>query len=257
MVEESQADDAHKRIDRAKLDALLGWCEVTSCRRQQLLEYFGDKTQHACGNCDICLRPPVTWDATEAAQMALSCVYRTGQRFGAGHVIDVLRGQKNDKVLRFGHDQLSTFNIGAAFQERQWRSIFRQLVVRGFLNVDHASFGALRLSESSRSLLRGETRLLLREEQEKPRIRRTKVSYSLELEDEDLMEALREARREIATARGVPPYVIFHDSTLLEMIALRPAGTEDLLQVSGVGQAKLEAYGETFLEVIRRFHPPR
>jgi len=257
MAAESQADETHKRIEQAKLDALLGWCEVTTCRRAQLLAYFGDHLDAPCGNCDICLRPPVTWNATEAAQKALSCVYRTGQRFGAGHVIDVLRGQRKDKVLRFQHDQLSTFGIGSEFSDIQWRSIFRQLVVRGFLAVDHGSFGALRLSESSRSLLRGETELHLREEQSKPRRRREKVSYELELEDEELMDALKETRRIIAAANDLPPYVIFHDSTLLEIVQMRPTSAGELLQITGIGQAKLEKYGETFLGIVQQFQPSR
>ena len=156
MVEESDADPKHKRAERAKLDALLGWCEVTTCRRRHLLEYFGEMPQADCGNCDVCLQPPVTWDGTEVAQKALSCVYRTGQRFGAGHVIDVLRGQARDKVVNFRHDKLSTFGIGSEFPDTRWRSIFRQLVVRGYLSVDHSRFGALRLTRKSRGLLRGE-----------------------------------------------------------------------------------------------------
>ncbi len=257
MVEESQADENHKRIDRAKIDALLGWCEVTACRRQQLLAYFGEFMPQPCGNCDICLRPPVTWDGTEAAQKALSCVYRTGQRFGAGHVIDVLRGQQRDKVQKFGHDQLSTFGIGAAYSDNQWRSIFRQLVVRGFLSVEHGQFGALRLTQSARGLLRGETTLQLREEPDKPKKRRASVRIELELEDEDLMDALRETRREIASAHGIPPYVIFHDATLVDMIQQRPQRVEDLLQISGIGQAKLEKYGQIFLDIIHQFQPAR
>jgi ATP-dependent DNA helicase RecQ len=257
MVEESQADENHKRIDRAKIDALLGWCEVTACRRQQLLAYFGEFMPQPCGNCDICLRPPVTWDGTEAAQKALSCVYRTGQRFGAGHVIDVLRGQQRDKVQKFGHDQLSTFGIGAAYSDNQWRSIFRQLVVRGFLSVEHGQFGALRLTQSARGLLRGETTLQLREEPDKPKKRRASVRIELELEDEDLMDALRETRREIASAHGIPPYVIFHDATLVDMIQQRPQRVEDLLQISGIGQAKPEKYGQIFLDIIHPFQPAR
>jgi ATP-dependent DNA helicase RecQ len=256
MVEESPADEAHKRLERTKLDGLLGWCEVTGCRRQALLAYFGEILSEPCGNCDTCLRPPITWDATEAAQKALSCVFRTGQRFGAGHVIDVLRGQRRDKVVRFHHDELSTFGIGEDFSDVQWRSIFRQLVVRGYLTVEHGQFGALRLADDARPLLRGETTLKLREVEEKPKRRSRPAKVELELEDEELMEALREARRELASENGVPPYVIFHDATLLEMIQTRPQRLSDMLQITGVGQAKLEKYGSIFLEVIQRFHPP-
>ena len=253
MVAESPADDAHKRVERSKLDALLGWCEVTTCRRKPLLAYFGETHDQDCGNCDNCLRPPVTWDGTEAAQKALSCVYRTGQRFGAGHVIDVLRGQRRAKVLEFGHDQLSTFGIGAGFSDVRWRSIFRQLVVHGYLNVDHNRYGALRLTGSSRALLRGETNLALREDAEKPKVSRSRIRVTLNATDEPLMEALRDERREIAEEHGVPPYVVFHDAALLDMIRLRPAALQDMLEVSGVGQSKLEKYGQAFLDVLNRF----
>ncbi len=259
MVDESPADEQHKRIERAKLDALLGWCEVTTCRRRHLLAYFGEGADEDCGNCDICLKAPVTWDGTEAAQKALSCVYRTGQRFGAGHVIDVLRGSGNDKVRRFRHDALSTYGIGADLSEAQWRSIFRQLLVRGYLRADHASFGALKLTPTSRSLLRGETELTLREDpvQAKPRkLREPREPIELDIEDEDLMEALKARRRELASASGVPPYVIFHDASLKEMIQLRPRTLSDLLEVSGVGQAKLDKYGQDFLNILLEFHPP-
>lgn len=255
MVEESTADDAHKRIERTKLDGLLGWCELTTCRRRHLLAYFGETLESDCGNCDICLHPPVTWDATEAARKALSCVYRTGQRFGAGHVIDVLRGQSRDKVLGFRHDKLSTFGIGAEFSAQQWRSIFRQLVVRGYLRVDHSRYGALRLAASSRALLRGESTLALREDADRPKTRKTKAKTGtvVSSEDEPLMQALREQRRVLADADAVPPYVVFHDAALLDMIRLRPNSLTDMLEVTGVGQRKLEKYGQIFLDVLARF----
>lgn len=252
MAEESDANESYKRIERTKLNALLGWCEVTTCRRRHLLAYFGEELVEDCGNCDVCLRPPVTWDGTEAAQKALSCVYRTGQRFGVGHVIDVLRGQTPEKVRRFGHDQLSTFGIGAELSDNQWRSIFRQLVVRSYLQVDHGRYGALTLTRASRGLLRGELTLTLREDAEKPK-RKTPVKgeITLELEEEDLYEALKTLRRELASEHGVPPYVIFHDATLLLMTRHRPQSAEQMLALSGVGQAKMQRYGEAFLEVIR------
>lgn len=256
MVEESQADDAHKRVERTKLDALLGWCEVTTCRRRHLLEYFGEETTQACGNCDICLHPPITWDGTEAAQKALSCVYRTGQRFGAGHVIDVLRGQTKDKVLGFGHDRLTTFGIGAEFSDNQWRSIFRQLVVRGFLRVDHNLYGALCLTDLSRDLLRGDIQLMLREEAKTPKKSRPRKStYVLEIEDEDLMDDLKALRKRIAEENSIPPYLVFHDATLVEMIQQRPPTLSDMLEVSGVGQAKLQKYGQVFLELLQQHTP--
>ena len=252
MAEESEADESYKRIERTKLNALLGWCEVTTCRRRHLLAYFGEELGGDCGNCDVCLRPPVTWDGTEAAQKALSCVYRTGQRFGAGHVIDVLRGQTPEKVRRFGHDQLSTFGIGADLSDNQWRSIFRQLVVRSYLQVDHGRYGALTLTRASRGLLRGELTLTLREDAEKPKRKApVKGEITLELEEEDLYEALKALRRDLASENGVPPYVIFHDATLLLMTRHQPQGAEQMLALSGVGQAKMQRYGEAFLEVIR------
>ncbi|MCB1684721.1 MAG: HRDC domain-containing protein, partial [Pseudomonadales bacterium] len=259
MVAESPSDEFHKRVERAKLDALLGWCEITTCRRHELLRYFGEASATACGNCDICLRPPATWDGTEAGRKALSCVYRTGQRFGAGHVIDVLRGQNRDKVLGFGHDRLSTFGIGTEFSDRQWRSILRQLVVRGYLSVDHARYGALRLTEESRALLRGEETLRLREDPEPTRARRAarisggRKPIELNIEDEELMDALRALRKEIADEQGVPPYVVFHDATLIEMIQVRPASPADLLEISGIGQSKLEKYGQKFLDLLGEF----
>lgn len=250
MVDESQADPAHKRIERTKLDGLLGWCELTTCRRQALLHYFGEQGPEYCGNCDICLTPPVTWDATEAAQKALSCVYRTGQRFGAAYVTDVLRGEHSDRIVQNGHDRLSTFAIGTEISDQQWRSIYRQLVVRGYLLVDHAHHGALKLSEKSRALLKGDAELKLREDQSKVKKRRPKSTYKLEIEDEPLMDALRELRKAIATEAGIPPYVVFHDATLLEMVELRPKTAASLLELTGVGQAKLSKYGEPFLHVI-------
>ena len=254
MAGESLADDAHKRIEQAKLNALLGWCEVTTCRRRHLLAYFGETLPEDCGNCDVCLRPPVTWDGTQAGQKALSCVYRTGQRFGAGHVVDVLRGQHTDKVRRFGHDRLSTFGIGADIKDEQWRSIFRQLVVRGYLEVDHARFGALRLTPASRALLRGDTALTLREDASKPKRKRAaKAEIVLELEEEDLYAALKALRRKLAEANGVPPYVVFHDATLMQMVRERPATQAQLLDLSGVGEAKMQKYGDAFLEAIRDF----
>ncbi len=252
MADESQADEAHKRIEQTKLNALLGWCEVTTCRRRHLLAYFGESYPEDCGNCDVCLRPPMTWDGTEAGQKALSCVYRTEQRFGAGHVIDVLRGQNTDKVRRFGHTSLSTFGIGTDLSEDQWRSIFRQLVVRGFLEVDHARFGALCLTSSSRALLRGEVQLTLREDAAKTKRKPVaKADIQLELEEESLYEALKDLRRELASANGVPPYVIFHDATLMHMVRELPSDAGQLMEISGVGQAKMQKYGADFLQAIR------
>ena len=257
MVEESEASEEHKRMERAKLDGLLGWCEVTRCRRQQLLMYFGENQTSECGNCDVCLNPPLTWDGTEAAQKILSCVYRTEQRFGAGHVIDVIRGQERDKVKRFGHDRLSTFGIGREFSDAQWRSIVRQLVVRNFLTIDHSRYGALRLTEDSRELLRGEASLQLREDPEKPKSRPTakrgRRKIQVEIEDEPLLEALRALRKSISDEENIPPYVVFHDATLGELIEQRPSSLGEMLDITGIGQAKLQKYGQKILSVLQQF----
>ena len=260
MLDQSEAEEDHKRIERMKLDALLGWCEVTACRRRALLEYFGDGLADDCGNCDICLTPPKTWDGTVEAQKLLSCVYRTGQRFGAAHVIDVLRGRDTEKVRRFRHERLSTFGIGEDHSMVQWRSILRQLMVQGHLRSDAERYGALRLTPRSRPLLRGEERIRLREDASVKRASKAAKtaktpqvpSYEVPAQDEPLWEALRELRLSLCREDGVPPYVIFHDSTLREMVRLRPSSPEELLAVQGVGETKLERYGEAFLQVLRK-----
>ena len=252
MVEQSEADDAHKRIERGKLDALLGWCEVTTCRRRALLEYFGDHLAEDCGNCDICLSPPRTWDGTVEAQKLLSCVYRTGQYFGAGHVIDVLRGKDTPKVRQHRHGGLSTYGIGEERSATEWRSILRQLLVRGYLRSEAQRYGALRLTGKSRALLRGDEQVRLREDVSTKRQTKVarKASYAPPPEDQPLWDALRECRAKLASEAGVPAYVIFHDATLKEMVRLRPASLEDLLAVHGVGQRKLDRYGAVFLDVL-------
>ena len=255
MVDQSEADEEHKRIERMKLDALLGWCEVTACRRRALLEYFGDSLVEDCGNCDICLTPPKTWDGTVEAQKLLSCVYRTGQRFGGAHVIDVLRGKDTDKALRNRHEHLSTFGIGEDRSAVQWRSIVRQLMVQGYLRSDAERYGALRLTPKSRPLLKGEEQVRLREDTSSKRaIRKTAraPSYQVTPEDEPLWEPLRELRTRLSREAGVPPYVIFHDATLMEMVRLRPSSPTELLALQGIGEKKLERYGEAFLEVLRK-----
>jgi len=254
MLESSQADDAHKRIERQKLEAMLGLCEVTTCRRQVLLAYFGDRLDQPCGNCDTCLEPPETWDGTEAARKALSCVYRTGQRFGVNYLIDILQGRENERIRRFGHHRISTWGIGEELDTRQWRSVFRQLVARGYITVDIGGHGSLRLTDRCRPLLRGEEQLSLRKDRipEKRKPAREKPSRQLVGDaDRILWEALRTLRKRLAEERGVPPYVVFHDSTLLEMVELRPTTLAGLSTISGVGQHKLERYGERFIAVIR------
>ena len=252
MVDASTADEAHKRSERVKLDTLLGWCEITGCRRRALLAYFDDTLDKDCGNCDVCLTPPEVFDGTEAAQKILSTVYRTGQRFGAVHVIDVLIGKSTDKVHQHRHGALSVFGIGDEYGNQQWRSILRQLVVSGFLSVDTGGYGALKLTEKSRPLLRGEVELSLRRDllvaakAKKPKRKGAVVAE----EDQDLWEALRDCRKRLADENNVPPYVIFHDSTLAQMVADKPKTPEALLEISGVGKTKLERYGPAFLEVV-------
>jgi ATP-dependent DNA helicase RecQ len=251
FVDASAADAQHKRRERAKLDALLGWCEVTECRRRPLLGYFGEELRTPCGNCDNCLSAPATWDGTEAARKLLSAVYRTGQSFGAAHVIDVLLGQVTEKTARHRHERLTVFGIGTELPAAQWRSLLRQLVVRGYLRVDHEGYGALKLTEASRALLRGETTLNVREDpRAAPRKRVRGPAVDVAPADEELWQALRECRRQLALEHNVPPYVIFHDATLKTMAATRPADRDALLSISGVGQAKLERYGDRFLGII-------
>jgi ATP-dependent DNA helicase RecQ len=257
LVESSAAGEEHKRHERHKLDALLGWCELTECRRRPLLGYFGDALDEDCGNCDNCSSPPATWDATEAARKLLSAVYRTGQRFGAAHVIDVLLGNATEKVTRNGHDRLSVFAIGTDLTARAWRSIVRQLIVRGFLYVDQDRYGALALTGASRPLLRGETTIRLREDQlpaqrSRSRSKSAPSGDRLGADAQPLWEALRECRRQIAAEQGLPPYTIFHDATLRAMIEHRPTNATELLALNGVGKAKLERYGERFLAVLQR-----
>ncbi len=254
MLEASEADEQHKRVERSKLEAVLGYCEVTGCRRQVLLSYFDEVMETPCGNCDTCLQPIDAWDGTEAARKALSCVYRTGQRFGVNYLIDVLLGKSNERMRRFRHDTVSTFGIGAELDNRQWRSVFRQLVARGFLGVDMDGHGGLHLTPASRGVLRGEAMLLLRKDLAPEKRRRAKAERAPTITVEDdasLWEALRAHRLELAKTQGVPPYVIFHDSALLEMTRTVPTSLEALASISGIGQVKLERYGDSFLGVLR------
>jgi len=257
MVDGSAATEAHKRNERVKLDALLGWCEVTECRRRSLLAYFGDTLQQDCGNCDVCLNPPEVFDGTEAAQKILSTVYRTGQRFGAVHVIDVLLGKDTDKVRQHRHDELSVYGIGGEFGQQQWRSVLRQLIVLGLLSVDTAGYGAIQLTAASRPLLRGEVDLSLRRDllidrkTAKSKGSAKAKSLSIAEEDRELWEALRDCRKSLADENNVPAYVIFHDAALMEMATAKPQSSAAFLEITGVGQAKLERYGVEFMEVVR------
>lgn len=254
MMDASQGNEQFKRIERAKLDAMLGLCEITSCRRQALLHYFGDDSPAYCGNCDACLHPVPTWDGTEAARKALSCVYRTGQRFGVNYLIDVLMGADSDKIFQNNHQHVSTYGIGKELNGNAWRSVFRQLVARGYLSVDHASYGGLHLSEKSRGLLKGEEQIALRidvqEAPEKP-LRKSRGKQSVADADRALWEALRQCRKQLADTKDVAPYVIFHDASLMDMVHYRPLTEAQFLGISGVGQSKLEKYGAAFLAVIR------
>jgi ATP-dependent DNA helicase RecQ len=256
LLESSDSPEAQKQIERRKLEALVGYCETTRCRRQVLLAYFGETLEEPCGNCDACLEPAESIDGTELVQKALSAVYRTGQRFGAAHVIDVLRGGDTEKVRKFGHDNLSTYGIGQELSASEWRSVFRQLVAIGLLVVD-AGHGGLRLGPDCRDVLRGERRVELRREE--PRRRKTATERAatratragMEAPDDlALFEALRAKRTALAKAQGVPPYVIFHDTTLLAMAQERPRDLDSFARLPGVGGAKLSRYAQTFLAVI-------
>ena len=251
MMQDSQGSEQHKRIEQHRLNAMLGLCEITSCRRQALLDYFGETYPEACGNCDSCLEPAQTWDATEACRMALSAVARTGERFGVNHLIDVLKGKETDKIWQFDHHHLPTFGVGDALDNNQWRSVFRQLVGRGYLSVDLQGYGALKLQEKCRPLLRGECDIALRlDQKQKVAKRQTKTPLPDDI-NVALWEALRNCRRELAEEQSVPPYVIFHDSTLVEMCSMAPKTLDAFSKLSGVGERKLMKYGEAFIAAIK------
>ena len=253
FIEESDAPEPRKRMERQKLDALLGLAETASCRRQVLLSYFGDRCE-PCGNCDTCAEPPTLFDGTIAAQKVLSCIYRTGERFGQAYIVDVLLGVENDRIAQFGHDRISTFGIGTEHDNRTWRAILRQMIALRLVDVDLAGHGGLSISPAGRDFLREKPTLMLRVPTA-PRARRGKVgrgaAQSVVPEaDRDLFEALRHKRTEMARAQNVPPYVIFHDRTLIELAAARPQSSAEMARVPGVGEAKLERYGPEFLSVI-------
>ena len=258
MIDASTAEVQFKRIAAAKLDALLGLCEAGSCRRVRLLAYF-DEAAAPCGNCDVCLEPPQVWDGTVAAQKALSCVYRTGQRFGAAHLIDVLLGKETERVLQWGHGGLSTFGIGKELDDKVWRTVFRQLIAQGLLAVDHASYGSLKLAEASRAVLAGAQAVHLRQVQAgKPKAAAKRSAAQgagpragLDPATARLWERLREWRAAIAREHGVPAYVVFHDATLAELARARPLTAAALGQISGVGTRKLERYGAALLDLLQ------
>ena len=261
MIERGEASPDRKAVERRKLDALLAYCETTACRRSVLLRYFGEEAPAACGNCDTCLEPIATWDATIAAQKALSAVVRTGQRFGAQHLVDILTGERTEKVERFRHDQLPTFGVGTELDVRRWRGVFRQLVARGFLVTDAEGHNTLALTARAAPVLKGAERVEFRFEQEPAKKKAKKVraakgrapavSAAGGGAEDDLFERLRALRLELARAAGVPPYVVFHDSTLREMALLKPTTLAHLAQLPGIGEKKLERYGPRFLELLR------
>ena len=257
MVDASSADEDHKRLERRKLDALLGFCETTLCRRQVLLRYFAEIYPGACNYCDNCLHPVSTWDGKIAAQMALSCIYRTGQRFGVKHLIDVLLGKLTPQIERFNHNKVSTFGIGQTYSQLQWQSIYRQLAAANLLTVDISGYGSLRLTEKSVPLLRGEQTIALRVDVAKPN-KKQKQSSNREkrrgkIPDDDLWQALKNKRLSLAKEQSVPPYVIFHDSSLLAMHTNQPKTLTEFEKIIGVGQSKLQRYGEEFITVIKQF----
>ncbi|MBB3047001.1 ATP-dependent DNA helicase RecQ [Litorivivens lipolytica] len=257
MQEQSTAEEARKRVERHKLDAMLGLCETHACRRQVLLRYFDEELDEPCGNCDNCLTPPQTWDATVAAQKALSCVYRTGQRFGVNYVVDVLRGANSGQVFEriqsFGHDRLSTYGIGSELNQGEWRTLFRQLMAVGLLGVDYEGHGSVFLTDAARPVLRGEQTLTLRKMPKPEKQKTHKTSSAFTGGNSKLWEALRAHRKSLADEQGVPAYQIFHDATLADMVERAPKTLEQFGRISGVGARKLDAYGEGFLEVIAEF----
>ncbi len=252
MLDASDGDEAHRRAEQQRLNAMLGLCEITTCRRHALLHYFGEESPERCGNCDNCLEPPQTWDATESARMALSAVLRTGQRYGVNYLIDVLRGSSGERIATAGHDRLPTFGVGAALDVTTWRSVFRQLVARAYLRVDMGDYGAVRLEEKARPLLRGDTGIELRREEKRSRTRRAAApAPGGSGVDSVLWDALRACRSALAAEQNVPPYVIFHDSTLREMCERLPRDEAEFGQLGGVGERKRERYAAAFLAVIR------
>lgn len=262
FIEESEAGDVHKRVVSGKLDSLVGLCETVSCRRVQLLAYFGESAS-ACGNCDNCLNPPSVRDATAEAQKALSCVYRTGQSFGVAHLIDVLRGADTEKIRRFGHHELSVYSIGQDSSDAVWRGVFRQLISSGYLEIDHETFGVLRLTAAAKPILKGEQKVMLREhiastktkkeKRERERSRSKIGDVELSGAEQVLLDRLRAWRRATSAEHGVPAYVILHDASLNAIVQKKPQRNADLHGILGLGETKRDRYGEALLTVIREW----
>jgi ATP-dependent DNA helicase RecQ len=258
FIEDSDAPAAQKRIEHQKLGALLGLCEAARCRRQIMLEYFSDSCE-PCGNCDTCLSPPQSFDGAIAAQKALSAVYRTGQRFGVNYLIDILLGKTGERTHAFKHDQLSVFGIGTEFSKQDWQSIFRQLVAQNFLKVDMEEHGGLSITPEGHAFLKEKQPLRLRKHESKSKTKERKAKVTAEIAefknagDDHLFTALKARRMELAKAQNVPPYVIFHDKTLREFTVQKPSSRAQMLGISGVGETKMDRYGQQFLDVIAQF----
>lgn len=254
FMQDSNADEMHKRVEHHKLESMLGLCELITCRRHAILAYFDEASAEQCGLCDNCQNPPEKWDGLEAAQKAMSCIVRTEQRFGVNYIIDILLGKIDERIQRNRHDEISTYGIGKEFSSAEWRSIFRQLIALGYLDVDMERHGALRLTEKCRPVLRGEQKLDLRKQvREEKIVSNKKQKIPVRPQDLPLWEALRSLRVNLAEEHGVPPFVIFHDSTLQEMVRKRPQSLNEMRRISGVGEQKLARYGQKFLNEIANY----
>ena len=257
LQDTSDADESFKRIQRQKLESLLGYCETVECRRTVLLGYFGEKYPAPCRNCDTCNQEVETWDGTVAAQKALSCVYRTGQLFGAAYLTDVLVGNSSHRIQRFGHDRIKTFGVGKDLSKNEWRSVFRQLMAAGLLTANMAEISGFRLTEKSRPVLKGKQQIRFRKDP--PSIPKKRIVYAPLIQESDfiilrsqtLFEKLRKLRLDISRRLGIPPFVVFHDKTLMEMVARKPKNREELLRITGVGERKADQFGDLFLNAIK------
>ncbi len=256
MIDQTSAPDDVKRVEHTKLDALLGICETAACRRQAILAHFGEVMSEPCGNCDTCMTPPETWDATTAARKALSAILRTGQKFGTGHLIDVLLGVSTDKIVQREHDKLPTFGVGKELDRKGWSSVFRQLIVRSLIEVDHDSFGALRMTRKAEPLLRGQESIHLRRDRTATAstsvMKKKNERIALGPEETRLYEILRAERMRLAREQNVPAYVIFHDATLAAIATARPGTLAELGEIPGMGTTKIERYGETVLAALAK-----
>jgi ATP-dependent DNA helicase RecQ len=258
LVDDGELDERQRRIERQKIEALIGYCETAACRRQVLLGYFGEGERPGCGNCDNCREPPATWDGTVAAQKALSAVYRTGQRFGAHYLVDILLGADSERVKRLGHDRLKTFGVGHELDRRGWLSVFRQLTAQGLVVPDPAGHGGLALSPGAAQILRGAASVHFRRDpaqtpggrERRPEAKPAPAAADLTPQAQELWEALRAWRLEEARRQELPPYVIFHDATLIEIARRRPASLAALAQIPGIGHTKLERYGSAVLTLV-------